>query len=673
MRKLYGKLAVTNIRNNWQFYLPYLLTGMLTAAMFYTMSAMLYNQGLEKMPGSASLLSIMGFGTIILRIFIFIFLFYTNSFIIKRRKKELGIYNILGMEKRHLVGVLTLETAAIALLAVGGGLIAGIAFNKLLTMLLYRLVGFESPIQFYVSVNGIMDTAVLFAVIYAAALLYNCLQIRLSKPVELLSSGSVGEREPRTKILLTLAGIGCLGVGYYISITTENPLMAITLFFLAVLLVILGTYALFTAGSIALLKILRRNKNYYYQARHFTAVSGLIYRMKQNAVALANICILSTMVIVMVSTSVCMYVGVEDELVNRYPAEITLKGEHREGADTSKLLETVRERIEREGRNMVSEREYGYLTLTAMKQEDVFRTDPKVIEENEYSDWHRLIVISRENYEKMTEESLEPQKEGTVLIAGVPEYNQDEVELFGKRYPVEKVSMSTDGEEQYLSNMMSGFYYLIFPGAETVKELYNSQKAYDLTPGETLYSWDAYMDIDGTDEEKLACAASVRDVLAELTPKEEQEESEWLWMRMESRVENRDMFYANNGGFLFLGLFLGIMFLVVTVLIIYYKQISEGYDDRERFAIMTKVGMGSQEIKATIYSQVRLVFFLPIVTAAIHAAAAFPMIRRLLTLMNLTNAALFALCVIVTILVFAVIYLLVFLMTSRTYYRIVHG
>ena len=286
---MYTKLAITNIKNNRQFYFPYLLTGIITVAMFYIMCALESNPGIQSMPGAKDLGLILRLGIGVIGIFAVIFLFYTNSFIIKRRKKELGIYNILGMEKRHIAKILSKEAFFTAIIAIGGGLVTGVLFHKLSCMLLYRMIGFNGGITFSFSKKGVMITAILFAIVYLLTYIYDLFQVQLANPIELLQSGNKGEREPKTKAIMAVLGVLCLGTGYFIAITTKNPIKALTLFFVAVILVIIGTYLLFTAGSIALLKILRRNKGYYYQTKHFTSVSGMIYRMKQNAVGLANI------------------------------------------------------------------------------------------------------------------------------------------------------------------------------------------------------------------------------------------------------------------------------------------------------------------------------------------------------------------------------------------------
>ena len=367
---MYTKLAITNIKNNRQFYFPYLLTGIITVAMFYIMCALESNPGIQSMPGAKDLGLILRLGIGVIGIFAVIFLFYTNSFIIKRRKKELGIYNILGMEKRHIAKILSKEAFFTAIIAIGGGLVTGVLFHKLACMLLYRMIGFNGGITFSFSKKGVMITAILFAIVYLLTYIYDLFQVQLANPIELLQSGNKGEREPKTKAIMAVLGVLCLGTGYFIAITTKNPIKALTLFFVAVILVIIGTYLLFTAGSIALLKILRRNKGYYYQTKHFTSVSGMIYRMKQNAVGLANICILSTMVLVAVSTTVSLYVGIEDIMKERYPNEINISAYYDTGAPAEDSIAPIVEKsVKESGRKIRHEEDYLELYFAAIKDQ----------------------------------------------------------------------------------------------------------------------------------------------------------------------------------------------------------------------------------------------------------------------------------------------------------------
>ena len=674
MRKLYPKLAATNIRNNRQFYLPYLLAGGLSVAMLYLVLAMVYNPGLREMNGGQTVAATLSFGGVIVRVFAAIFLFYTNSFIIKRRKKELGVYNILGMEKKHIAKVLSLEMLFTAVVTIAGGLVFGIVFNKLLTMILYRMTGLNASIPFTISTAGCRSVMITFVVIYVAALCYNLMQIKLANPIELLHSGNKGEREPKTKILITLIGVAALGGGYYLALTVGDAVSAITMFFIAVLLVIVGTYCLFTAGSIALLKLLRKNKKYYYQARHFTTVSGMIYRMKQNAVGLANICILSTMVLVTVSTTVCMYLGIEDILTVRFPKEVIVTTHYAAMPENPETIETaLDDSLAASGRGILSKCGYLNMSMTAVRREDGFSvTGIGAGTDYSISDVVVLDIVTKADYEKLTGESIAPLEEGEIAIAAEPFYEGEILEFEDRTYTVkESLAYPTD-EEEYLASIANGTAYLIVPDDAEFEGIFETlARNWDSERVALNINYNLGYEIDGTSEEKIAAESAVRDAVALWVSREAQKNEAYAGCYIEAREENRAEYWALNGGFLFLGLFLGTMFLMVTVLIIFYKQISEGYEDKERYAIMEKVGMSSVEVKHAIRSQVLTVFFLPMAVAVIHIIMAFPMIKLILDAFSLTNTTLFALCVAGTALVFFLIYLLVFVLTSRSYYKIV--
>ncbi len=668
MNRLYHKLAFTNIKNGRQFYIPYFLTGILTVAMFYTMVSMQQNEGLSGVPGAGSLKSILAMGTFVIGIFIFIFLFYTNSFIIKRRKRELGIYNILGMEKKHISRVLFVEVLMTAAVSIGGGLTIGIVFNKLLMMALYAMIGFSSTIQFYISWRGVYESFILFGIIYLMAFAYNMLQVKLSKPVELLHGGNVGEREPKTKILMTVIGIISLAAGYYISIVTKNPLEALNLFFVAVILVIIGTYCLFTAGSIAVLKMLRNNKKFYYQTKHFTAVSGMIYRMKQNAVGLANICILSTMVLVMLSTTVSMFIGVEDELKARYVREIYVQSSYEQPLEHEALSKTVHQAISDSGRSITEEEAYESMTFASIMKDDTVIFDENEAKNMSYNDITLLTCMTKETYEQLKHVSLPAVSGEDVMLIGTPTYSSDKIHLFDQEYIVKQYESGEGTDNSQMASLVAAAYYIILPDNAAMENLYQIQKAY-LGEKASNYNYTLYIDIDGSNQEKIECDQAVEAAVKSFA--ESTEAEVYLHINRDYMQLSRGEFFSIYGGLFFLGLFLGTMFLMVTVLIIFYKQISEGYEDKDRFAIMEKVGMSSREVKTTIDAQVRMVFFLPILTATIHVIAAFPMIKRLLAILNLTNSVLFAWCLVGTVLVFSVIYFVVFKITSRSYYKIV--
>ena len=660
---MYIKLAITNIKNNRQFYFPYLLTGIITVAMFYIMCALESNPGIQSMPGAKDLGLILRLGIGVIGIFAVIFLFYTNSFIIKRRKKELGIYNILGMEKRHIAKILSKEAFFTAIIAIGGGLVTGVLFHKLACMLLYRMIGFNGGITFSFSKKGVMITAILFAIVYLLTYIYDLFQVQLANPIELLQSGNKGEREPKTKAIMAVLGVLCLGTGYFIAITTKNPIKALTLFFVAVILVIIGTYLLFTAGSIALLKILRRNKGYYYQTKHFTSVSGMIYRMKQNAVGLANICILSTMVLVAVSTTVSLYVGVEDIMKERYPNEINISAYYDTGAPAEDSIAPIVEKsVKESGRKIRHEEDYLELYFAAIKDQGQYSLDKEKVK-TAGDRVSGFVVLTREDCKKKYNEEIPELAENEVALFTIKKTDMDTLVLENRSYHVKEIKQFENTEDfETIADIMDEYYYVIVNDVQDMERLWQLQKEIYQENSSSI-SRQVRLDIDGDSEQKKECFENIKTALGP-----EQAKARIL---IDSRQSNLDEFYQIYGGFLFLGLFLGILFLMITVLIIFYKQISEGYDDKERFSIMEKVGMSNDEVKATIRSQVRTVFFLPILMAAVHVGMAFPMIKRLLSLFGLSNTALFAGCMAGTILVFALIYLLVFLKTSKTYYKIV--
>lgn len=669
MSNIYVRLAKTNIQNNRQLYLPYIISGIVTVMMFYLMMFINNNPGLERIPGATNLKSIMALGVGVVAIFAYIFIFYTNSFIIKRRKKEIGVYNILGMEKRHIAKVLGLETVFVAVIAIAGGILSGIVFSKLILMLLYRMLGFQESVAFFVTKAGITEAILIFGVLYLLTLLYNLLQIRLANPIELLRGGNVGEKEPKTKGIMAVAGAACLAVAYYIAITTQNPIEVLMKFFLAVILVIAGTYFLFTAGSIAILKMLRKNKKFYYNKKHFTAVSGMLYRMKQNAAGLASICVLSTMVLVMISMTVSMFAGVDDELKERYPYELSYTihaNSMEEKTDSQELYQTMADTIEQQGRKITDSAMCSYFQLFMKKDGSDFQLIGRSAAD--YADMTVVNFLTRENM--LTDDSSlkaadvpEPEA-GKIDIYSKHKYEDSEFRFLGQDFAVGHSFAYESEEDSYLT--VKDILYVVADEA-TLNQMFDLQKeAGTNADGSSMYSQYATQinfEYDGTKEEKLACADAVSKIIEARSMKNPG--------YLESRTGNEKDFYTLYGGLFFLGLFLGIMFLMVTVMIIFYKQISEGYDDRERYVIMEKVGMSNAEVKASIQSQIRIVFFLPLVMAAVHVAAAFPMIRRLLAMLNLTNVPLFVTCLVITILVFTAIYYLVFRITSRAYYKIV--
>lgn len=668
MNKVYRKLAFTNIKNNGSLYLPYIISGMVTVAMFYIMMFLNNSKGLEKIYGSSYLTSIMALGVGTIAVFSYIFIFYTNSFIIKRRKKEIGVYNILGMEKRHIAKLMGIETVTVALIAIIGGIVTGILFSKLSIMLLYKILAVKETVKFEINFSTIINTLIVFGILYALTLVYNMMQIKLANPIELLRSGNVGEKEPKSKWLMTIIAVGCLAVAYYISFTTENPLKVLSLFFVAVLLVIVGTYLLFIAGSIVFLKMLRKNKKFYYNKKHFAAVSGMIYRMKQNAGGLASICILSTMVLVIIASTVSMYIGLEDELKTRYPMEaVTYVDYHKVDDNVDSVRDHIKQIIEDEGRTITDEKTYEYFNMMTNQYDNRLEktSENDILENGTY-----VNIVTKdalcELEDTFDEKDIPELADNSVAVYGTKKYNYDSINIMGREFDVKESKYYKIKKDAYISSSFTNEYYIVVNNMDTLTQLFNLQKE---VYGDRAFTFRNTIgfDFDGTKQQKINCTKKINQYLVSDAEKEIGNGTAYV----EGRAENEEAVYTLYGGIFFLGIFLGTMFLMVTVMIIFYKQTSEGYDDKDRYEIMEKVGMSNAEVKKSIQSQVRMVFFLPIVTAAIHVAAAFPMLRRLLVMLNLTDTQLMIECMIGTLLVFLAIYYLVFKLTSRTYYKIV--
>lgn len=651
----YPKLAATNIKKNGKTYFPYILTCISSIAMFYILHFISVNEGLEAMSGGDSLKIILKLGTYVIGLFSVIFLFYTNSFLIKRRKKELGLYNILGMEKKHIAKVLFWESFFVTLISMVIGLLSGIAVSKLIFLVLLKILHFKVPMGFFISTKSLIITAILFGFIFVLTLLNNLRQIHLAKPVELLKGGQVGEKEPRTRWVITLIGLSSLGSGYYIAVTTEAPLAALNRFFLAVILVMIGTWALFTAGSIALLKMLRKNKSFYYKTNNFINVSGMIYRMKQNAIGLANICILSTTVLVMISTTVSLYIGMEDVLRTRYPRDISISVKNVSKEKSEEISSMIKEKSEKNGIDIKNIVKYRSVSLAMIQDKNYFTDDGSNLDTNNLC---FLEFIPLSEYNDLENKSITLKENEVLIFTYRGEIIGDSINVLGKELKIKDRinSMTVDG---IASALVANSYFIIMPDEKAIEEVYSSsiQGAENMSELSYFFAFDTDEDAD----REVALTNEINNKIKELS----------IEGSCEGLEESRESFFSLYGGLFFLGIFLGVLFIMATVLIIYYKQISEGYDDKERFEIMKKVGMSKEEIKKSIGSQVLMVFFLPLVTAIIHIAFAFKVIVKLLSVLNLTNVTLFAFCTLGTIFVFAIFYAIVYILTSKVYYKIV--
>ena len=651
----YWKLALTNLKKNRRVYLPYLLSSAGIILMFYTICAL--GPGIDQtaMYGGTSVASVMGLGQFVIGLFAVLFLFYTNSFIIKRRKKELGLYNILGMEKRHIAKILFRETLITACVSLILGLGLGILFSRGMFWLLGVILGTSLPITFVIPASAVTTTLVLFGIIFLLTLLYNLLQVTLAKPIELLHGGEQGEKEPKAHWILAIMGALLLGAGYYMAVTITSPLDALLFFFVAVLLVILGTYLLFITGITALLKLLKKNKNFYYKTNHFTAISGMLFRMKQNAAGLASICVLFTALLVTVSTTFSLYTSMDGLLRARYPRNILMSSQAANEAAKEMIRSAVKEESEKLGLTIENVIDRESWNITMARADNSFSTSSE-----SYSSTYAIAeVFTQSEFQRFSGQNVTLGENQILLF--------DPAGTFPKSN-----TLKIDGKE---FEIVTSSYQ--FPDASTVAQIYESycmvvkdEKIIEqFLPSDSMllgpnYSYD--FDIAGNDPQDIKAMA---EALNTWTFSGDGIEYEYLYF--EDSATSREEFMSLYGGLFFLGMFLGVLFLLGTALIIYYKQVSEGYEDAKRFSIMQKVGMSHQEVKRSIHSQILMVFFLPLLTAVIHLAFAFPMLQKILLIMGLADFQLILFSTLGCVAVFALAYLAIYAITARTYYNIV--
>lgn len=638
---IYEKLAVTNLKNNRKTYVPYIFTGVLTVMMFYIIDALSKGKGITQ----NTLKICLQYATGVLIVFAVIFLFYTNSFLIKRRKKEIGVYNILGMGKRHIARMMAIETILTAGISILGGLVFGVIFGKLMYLLLLKILHNSVDMQFSVNGTAIVQTVILFAGIFLLTYLYNILQIQLVNPVELLHGGNQGEKEPKSRWLLVIIGVAALGNGYWIALTTEAPLEALLKFFVAVVCVIIGTYALFIAGSIVVLKMLRKNKAYYYNPKHFISVSGMIYRMKQNGAGLANICVLSTMVLVMVSTTVSLYAGMEDILDSRFPRDVSIVCKQAD-VDHEEIIERLlKEQCEKAGVKITDRVWYRYGSMNAVLKGDKLENVNQYYPDNHF---YYVEMMTQDEYNRIEKRNVSLEEQEILTYTTNGKCGKKQINIAGQNYLVKKELPEMTSQPKSTAEIYKTLY-IVFANAEQIERI-------------EPFSYADKFNLKGDDGKQKEALEQIQNEFYEKIPDG----------TMESRMLSRSSFYELYGGLFFIGIYLGSMFIMATVLIIYYKQISEGCDDRERYQIMQKVGMSKKEVKRSIRSQVLSVFFLPLIVAVIHVAVAFKVMTKILGVLNLTNVSLFAVCTIITIAVFAVFYIIVYSITAKEYYRIVN-
>lgn len=666
---IFSRLAKQNIRNNKSTYIPYMITCIFCIAMIYMMEFLRDCPTLDQAVRQADEVRMIVFtGEIVVEIFCIIFLIYSNSFLMKRRQKEIGLYNILGLERNHIGIVMFLETIITSIGSLAGGIAAGIIGSKLALLLLLKLLHIPSVLGFYISVKGIFTCLFMFGIVFLMILFLNLAKIHLSRPVELLRGNNTGEKEPAAKWLMALIGFICLGAGYYLAVTTESPIKAITIFLLAVILVMAGTYLLFTAGSIVILKFLRRRKSFYYRTGNFISISGMLYRMKQNAIGLASICILSTGVLLMISMTVSIYFGMNDIMLNRYPYDVDMSVTSISEEECQTAIEAFEKAIADNKVPVEKSVEEIYLDIVCSKNGDQILIKPTNTIRNSDS----VLVLSLLNqaeYERLTGISANL-NDGEIFAWYPSAVQKDSVTVDETEFTVKKwldKNPLTCGEDAVSDNAVLVVTDEDFKKFDEMRtEMYKGVSSAPAGEDLTLHLG---LDITGSETEKIEFGTPVMETVKDL--KKSGGLSENAWIISGIRQQEYESYYADNGSLLFIGIFLGSLFLMGTAMIIYYKQISEGYEDQKRFEIMQKVGLSRREVRSSVRRQILMVFFLPLLMAMLHITMAFPMIRRMLLLFGMTNTKLFIGCTAGTVLIFAVVYGLIYLMTARSYYHIV--
>lgn len=668
MSFFYSKFALNNLVKNKRFIVPYVLSTIFTIMSFYILSSLAFGDNLNKLPnGIEATKQVLSLGIIVIAIFSTIFLFYTYSFLVKRRVKEFGLYAVLGMTKKQIAKILVLETIFIAITTIVVGIGLGILFDKLMLLVLLKLFSATVTFGFSITPIAIVFSVLLFGGVYFLLLLYTVIKIARLRIVALLKDENKGEKEPKSRWILAIIGLALIGYGYYTAQTVQNPVKAILVFFYAVIAVIIGTYLVFMAVSITVLKIMKNNKNFYYKSKNFISVSGLLYRMKRNAVGLANICILSTMVLVTMGSTSALYAGMEKSYNERFPRQIMVEGYNSTSDKLKEIENNAKISAKEAGTEIQDIVAYNSLPMVGRLVEDKFNFESNV--GVDLSNVKMIVVLELKDYNKVANKNQTLESNEILLhIDKKGNYNHNSISLNGSDYKIkEKLSEFPGALGSAAANFMDTYYAVVKDDKEVTKL---ATKLTDLSSKElekrgisiqsgipTVQNYVAF-NIKDTDKEAK---------VIENFKKLEKENS----VNIAGKDENKLTFRGVFASFLFIGVFISLIFVTSQVVIMYYKQISEGYEDKGNFEIMRKVGITDKQIKQSIRSQVLLIFFSPLIIATLHTIVAYPFIEKILRLFLITDNSIFLQALAVTIVVFAIFYLIVYAITSKIYYRII--
>ena len=672
---LYFRLACSGIRKNRKLYGPYLLTVIGMVVMSQIMQSLSYSPALHAMRGRNQLEMILSLGKFVIAVFAALFLLYTNSFLIRRRYREFGLYNVLGMDKNALSRVVFWENLIVAIVGLIVGLVLGSLLYKLAELGLVNMIHGQVDYSIVVDLDGIKFTLIVFAVIFALLMARSLIQVRLARPLELLRSENAGEKPPKANYLLGLVGLALLGGAYYMAVTISNGLDAFVFFFVAVLMVIAGTYLLMISGSVVLCRLLQKWKGYYYKKQHFVSVSSMAYRMKRNGAGLASICILATMVLVMISSTSSLYIGAEDSLKSRYPHDSGFGVDMQvpqwmDEAHSEEILDSFHSVYAENQVEPTSEEYYFYASISALMEGEEAKPDRSAVNSvTSYENVRQLMFLGQADYNRMYGTDVQLQAGQALLDTYNCTYNRDAIKINGMGFQIMgRTTQHTVTGEMYASVVPT--ITLVVSDLQDLEPL--TSLKYTMVNGQitrNMLNCKFYYGADfDLPEAKIIELHRTMEGGIKTLPMAEENGIAWT---SECRAMQREDFYITFGGLFFIGIMLSVIFIAAAALIIYYKQVSEGYEDQSRFAIMRKVGMTQQDIKKSINSQVLTVFFTPLLMAGVHLAFAFPLVWKLLQMFNLHDQRLAILTNIGAFLTFCVFYVIIYKFTAHAYYRIV--
>lgn len=663
----YSKIAWDGIKKNSRIYFPYILTGAVMVMMSYIIFFLSSSEMLIHMKGGGVLRRLLPVGSVVITLFSILFLFYSNSFLLRQRNREFGLYNILGMDKRNLGKIMGSESLISAGLAIGSGLILGIAFSKFAELVMYNLLHEKIVYTMRIDLLSAGKTAALFAGVYFLLLLNSLWKVHRLSPLELLHSDQIGENPPKANWAFAVIGVILLAVAYYIALSIEQPISVIWLM-AAVIMVIIATYLLFISGSVALCKLLQKNRRYYYKANHFISVSSMAYRMKRNGAGLASICILVTMVLVMLCSTISLYVGAEDALNTQYPNDIAMQlyipSSRDFNEETFSEMKSKVDALVPEKENVTA---FSDIAIPGLFTDEGMILDQSVnmFSMSNYEQVGYLRIIGLADYNRIMDKSETLADGECLLYCFRTEYSSDTFTIENCR----TLKIKSQPDEMYISPFTSvqvipAIILVVSDPSDLIEPIANEDESY------AERYWSCTFDMDADAEEIIAAYQTIKANIGDIVV---HADNGGYSYSLNCREEERSGFYGMYAGLFFIAVLISVVFLFAAVLIIYYKQISEGYEDCDRFEIMQKVGMTKEDIRKSVNSQVLTVFFAPLLLAGIHLAFSFPVLWKLLMLFNFTNLSLMIIVTAVCFSVFALVYGLVYKITSNAYYAIVSG